>query len=226
MLSVELKQVKLRMASQYETHTHEFEGLWETEERLKGEVAEYQGKAEAATAVGARLRAEVDETVRQAVASALARRGCRLVVRACRPPLEWTPRLSFADQPQAANWFSGRWFHAQGGKDPDLMAREEHLKAAHALGKKAEKETLAEYNAAMDGEAEAPPLPYAALTGILATLEGRMELMLTYTDNVIHVREMFAPEFHRYLVSCVDLMALRKGLAWYQPSHSHRGGAL
>ena len=45
-----------------------------------------------------------------------------------------------------------------------------------------------------------------------------MELMMTYTD--IHVPKMSDAEFHSSLVSCVDLMALRKGLSWYQLSHN------
>ena len=48
------------------------------------------------------------------------------------------------------------------------MSREEHLKAARALGKKAEKAALAEYKAAMDhGEAEGTPSPMPPSLGSL-----------------------------------------------------------
>ena len=40
-LSVELRQVKLKMANQHEAHAHEAEGLQETEGRLQGEVAQF-----------------------------------------------------------------------------------------------------------------------------------------------------------------------------------------
>ena len=111
------------------------------------EVAKHRGEAEAA---GAKLKAEVGEAVRQAVASAVDKER----VKASRGGMPSTtgvdPRFSFADPPQAANWFSGRWFLSQGGKDPAMMPREEHLRAAKALGKKAEKGAQSEYSAAMD----------------------------------------------------------------------------
>ena len=72
-LSVDLSQVKLRMANQYDAHTQQIQTLLETEERLKGEVAKYQSETEAATSAGVQLKTEVDETVRRAVASALAK---------------------------------------------------------------------------------------------------------------------------------------------------------
>ena len=58
-----------------------------------------------------------------------------------------------------------------------MMSREEHLKAARALGRKVERGAQSEYAAAMEGEAEGTPLHYAALAATLATLAGRVELM-------------------------------------------------
>ena len=88
--------------------------------------------AEAATSAGAKLKAEVDEAVdavRQAVASAVAKEKVQASSGGMPTTTAVDPRFSFADQPQAANWFSGRWFLAQGGKYPDIMSREEHLRA-------------------------------------------------------------------------------------------------
>ena len=81
------------------------------------------------------------------------------------------------------------------------------------------------------GEAEENPLPlvpYAALAGILATLEGRMELMQCYID--IHVPDMTDAEFHGYLVSCVDLNmsphGLEEGAVVVSAELQSQGGAL
>ena len=217
----ELRLLKVKMACLHEAREHD-EALHETVAQLKEDGSSWQGRAEVAEETMMSMQASHAETVRQAVASALSKAGAGagLPTTAGGEPCDFR----FCGQPQAANCFSGRWFIAMGGKDPELMTRAEHLKAARALGRKAEQAAEAEYKAAMEGEAEGTPLPYAALTGILATLEGRMELMLAYTD--IHVPKMSDVEFHSYLVSCVDLMALRKGLSWYQPSrnsHTHRG---
>ena len=63
------------------------------------------------------LRAEVDKKVRQAVASALAKEG--VAMGAGMPTTTGVdPSFSFADQPQAENWFIGRWFIAKGGQGP------------------------------------------------------------------------------------------------------------
>ena len=70
-LFTELQQLKQRLACKHETYGAQVLELLGNEEKLLGEVAKHWGNAEAATAAGAKLQAELDETVRQAVADAL-----------------------------------------------------------------------------------------------------------------------------------------------------------